>query len=111
MKVYIITTIIIAAVVIIIPEIFGRGEDNAEKRTAYECGYEPYEDARNRFEVDYYIIGIIFMVFDIEALYIYPWIMNMEEIGWSGYMVGIDFIVELIMGYVYVWKYIGDVVK
>ena len=75
-----------------------------EKNTAYECGFDPFEDARDRFDVRYYVVAIMFIVFDIEASYLYPWSVVLEKTGGIGYYGGVDFIIELGIGYIYAWK-------
>jgi len=75
-----------------------------EKLSAYECGFEPFEDARNTFDVKFYVIAILFIIFDLEVLFIFPWILVLSNIGSFGFLIMIDFLIELTIGYVYVWK-------
>lgn len=83
----------------------GVGTDRAteEKQGAYECGFEPYDDARRQFNVRYYQVAIRFLVFDLEVCYMYPWVRSREEIGWRGYRVRREFRRELVVGYAFVW--------
>lgn len=81
-------------------------DENGEKRTAYECGFEAFEDARQRFDVRFYIVGMMFIVFDVETSYMIPCSMVMERIGELGYWSMMEFIVELGIGVVYIWRYI-----
>nr|QYC61968.1 NADH dehydrogenase subunit 3 [Guinardia striata] len=73
-----------------------------EKLSSYECGFEPYEDARHKFSVNFYIVAILFIVFDIEAMYLFPWSVSLSQLDISGFWSMIDFIIELGVGYVYV---------
>jgi len=77
-----------------------------EKLSSYECGFEPYEDARNTFDIKFYLVAILFIVFDIEAMYLFPWSISLSNINVLGYWSMVDFIIELSVGLIYVW-YIG----
>ncbi|BCD41966.1 NADH dehydrogenase subunit 3 (mitochondrion) [Chaetoceros tenuissimus] len=79
---------------------------DTEKLSSYECGFEPYEDARNIFDVKFYIVAILFILFDIEAMFLLPWSVNISQLSTLGFWSMIDFIIELGVGFVYVW-YIG----
>lgn len=79
---------------------------DTEKLSSYECGFEPYEDSRNKFDVKFYIIAILFIVFDIEAIFIFPWSVVLGSLDIIGYWSMIDFIFELGLGFLYVW-YMG----
>lgn len=73
-----------------------------EKLSSYECGFEPYEDARHKFSVNFYIVAILFIVFDIEAMYLFPWSVSLSNLDISGFWAMIDFIIELGVGFIYV---------
>ena len=73
-----------------------------EKLSSYECGFEPYEDARHKFSVNFYIVAILFIVFDIEAMYLFPWSVSLSNLDICGFWSMIDFIIELGVGYLYV---------
>lgn len=79
---------------------------DSEKNSTYECGFEPYEDARNTFEVKFYIIAILFLVFDLEAMFMYPWIFTLKDtINFHyNFWIMLDFIFELFIGFIYAWK-------
>jgi NADH-quinone oxidoreductase subunit A len=78
----------------------------SEKLSSYECGFEPYEDARHKFDVKFYLIAILFIVFDIETMYLLPWCVSVSQLNLLGFWSMIDFIIELGIGFVYIW-YIG----
>ena len=77
-----------------------------EKLSSYECGFEPYEDARNSFDVKFYLIAILFIVFDIETMFLLPWSISLSHLSSLGYWSMIDFIIELGVGFTYIW-YLG----
>ena len=77
-----------------------------EKLSSYECGFEPYEDARNIFDVKFYIVAILFIIFDIETMFLLPWSVSLSQLGILGFWSMIDFIIELGVGFIYIW-YIG----
>jgi NADH-quinone oxidoreductase subunit A len=82
----------------------GAYNPDTEKLSPYECGFDPYEDARNAFEVRFYLVAILFIIFDLEALYFFPWIASFSFLNVEGFFSMIDFIVELFIGYIYAWK-------
>ena len=82
----------------------GFGKPDAEKVSAYECGFNPFGDARSRFDIRFYLVAILFIVFDLEASFLYPWALTLSNQTWLGYRTMLDFLVELILGYVFVWK-------
>ena len=77
---------------------------DAEKVSAYECGFDPYEDARNVFDVRFYLVAILFIIFDLEAVYFFPWCVSLSFLSSDGLWGMVDFIAELIAGYIYAWE-------
>ena len=77
-----------------------------EKLSSYECGFEPYEDARNIFDVKFYIVAILFIIFDIDTMFLLPWSITVSQLNILGFWSMIDFIIELGIGFVYIW-YVG----
>nr|YP_010147272.1 NADH dehydrogenase subunit 3 [Coscinodiscus wailesii]QQP21833.1 NADH dehydrogenase subunit 3 [Coscinodiscus wailesii] len=76
---------------------------DSEKLSSYECGFEPYEDARHKFDIKFYIIAILFIVFDLEAIFLFPWSISLSNLDVIGFWSMIDFIFELGVGFFYVW--------
>jgi len=74
-----------------------------EKLSTYECGFEPYEDARNKFNVRFYIIAILFILFDIEIIFFLPWCASISQLNLLGFWSMIEFLFELGIGFIYVW--------
>jgi NADH-quinone oxidoreductase subunit A len=77
---------------------------DTEKLSTYECGFDPYEDARNAFDVRFYLVAILFIIFDLETVFIFPWAVNLAHLSSMGYWAIVDFLVELTLGFVYAWK-------
>ena len=74
-----------------------------EKLSTYECGFEPYEDSRNKFNVKFYIVAILFILFDIEIIFMLPWCISLSQVNILGFWTMIEFLVELGIGFLYVW--------
>ena len=74
-----------------------------EKLSTYECGFEPYEDARHRFDVKFYIVAIVFLLFDLEMMFLLPWSISVSQLNLLGFWSMIDFIIELGIGFIYIW--------
>lgn len=81
-------------------------KEDTEKLTAYECGFNPYDDARKIFDVRFYLISILFIIFDLEAVFIFPWILTLNSNLSLGFWTMIEFLIELVIGFIYIW-YIG----
>jgi NADH-quinone oxidoreductase subunit A len=77
---------------------------DSEKLSSYECGFDPYEDARNVFDVRFYLVAILFIIFDLEAAYFFPWCVSLSFLSVEGLWGMVDFLVELLFGYIYAWK-------
>lgn len=77
---------------------------DVEKVSAYECGFDPYEDARNVFDVRFYLVAILFIIFDLEAVYFFPWCVSLSFLSLDGFWGMVDFVIELIVGYIYAWE-------
>jgi NADH-quinone oxidoreductase subunit A len=76
---------------------------DSEKLSPYECGFEAFEDARMRFDVRYYLVAILFILFDLEIAFLFPWAVVIEEIGLFGYLAMVVFLTILVVGFVYEW--------
>lgn len=72
--------------------------------TAYECGFEAFDTARRTFDVRFYLVAILFIVFDLEVAFLFPWSMALEAIGWEGFMSMMIFLGVLTIGFIYEWK-------
>lgn len=77
---------------------------DTEKFSIYECGFDPYEDSRNQFDVRFYLVAILFILFDLEAMFLFPWAISLSQIHSFGFWTMLDFLVELTVGFIYVWR-------
>ncbi|MEO8487111.1 MAG: NADH-quinone oxidoreductase subunit A [Betaproteobacteria bacterium] len=77
---------------------------DAKKLSPYECGFEAFEDARMKFDVRYYLVAILFILFDLEIAFLFPWAVVLPEIGFFGYAAMMVFLAILVVGFVYEWK-------
>ena len=100
------TLIVLALIIVTLSYVLAIQNPDTKKLSSYECGFEPYEDARNIFDVKFYIVAILFILFDIEAMFLLPWSVSLSQLSTLGFWSMIDFIIELSVGFVYVW-YVG----
>ena len=89
---------------VVISRFLGPRNPTPEKLAAYECGMPPVSDARERQSVKFYLIAMIFLLFDIEVAFLYPWAVALRTLGWSGFFQIITFFLILLVGYIYVWR-------
>ena len=104
--------IVVGTVVGVAPVMLGSGvsrllgvhRPNSEKLSPYECGFEAFEDARMKFDVRYYLVAILFILFDLEIAFLFPWAIVLQEIGWFGFWAMMVFLAILVVGFIYEWK-------
>ena len=82
----------------------GAHKPDAEKLSEYECGFPAFEEPRSQFDVRFYLVAILFIIFDLEAAFLFPWSVSLDQIGWAGWATMMIFIAELVLGLVYAWK-------
>jgi NADH-quinone oxidoreductase subunit A len=104
--IFLTVAVILAVIIVTLSYFLAIQNPETEKLSAYECGFEPYEDARNIFDVKFYIVAILFIIFDIETMFLLPWSISLSQLNVLGFWSMIDFIIELGVGFVYIW-YIG----
>ena len=104
--IFLIIAIGLALIIVSLSYFLAIQNPETEKLSSYECGFEPYEDARNIFDVKFYIVAILFILFDIETMFLLPWSVSLSQLNILGFWSMIDFIIELGVGFVYIW-YIG----
>ena len=83
---------------------FGRGRKDKDKLSPYECGFEAFEDSRMRFDVRYYLVAILFIIFDLEIAFLFPWAVSLDAIGLFGLAAMGIFLAVLVVGFVYEWR-------
>ena len=81
-----------------------RQKPYAEKLSAYECGFEAFDDARRRFDVRFYLVAILFIIFDLEVAFLFPWAVSLADIGLFGFLSMIGFLAVLTVGFIYEWN-------
>ena len=84
--------------------LFGPGRPDAEKLSPYECGFEAFEDSRIQFDVRYYLVAILFIIFDLEIAFLFPWAVSLDTVGAFGIIAMGIFLIVLVVGFVYEWK-------
>ena len=77
---------------------------DTEKNSVYECGFDPYEDSRNQFDVRFYLVAILFIIFDLEVAFLFPWAITLGKIGLFGFWSMMIFLTVLTIGFIYEWK-------
>ena len=89
---------------VVLSSLLGPRNPTPEKAAPYECGMPPVGDARERQSVKFYLVAMIFLLFDIEVAFLYPWAMALRDLRWAGYVQVVLFVALLFAGYVYVWR-------
>ena len=84
--------------------ILGPNRPDAAKNSPYECGFEAFEDARMKFDVRYYLVAILFILFDLEIAFLLPWAVSLQEVGLAGFTAVVIFLAILVVGFAYEWK-------
>jgi len=94
----------ISGVMVLASVIVARQRPDPEKLSAYECGFDAFGDARNKFDVRYYLVAILFIIFDLEVAFLFPWAVTLGKIGVFGFWSMIAFLGVLTVGFIYEWK-------
>jgi len=101
--IFLFVAIVLSIIIVLFSYLLAVQKPETEKLSTYECGFEPYEDARHTFDVKFYLIAILFIVFDIETMFLIPWINAIAQLDLVGFWSMIDFMFELSIGYVYIY--------
>ena len=100
--------LVLSLAFVVLPMLVSRmtGANNPypDKVAEYECGFPAFEDIRAKFDVRFYLVAILFIIFDIEAAYLFPWAVSLDQIGWYGWASMMVFLAELALGFAYAWK-------
>jgi NADH-quinone oxidoreductase subunit A len=102
--VFLVIAVLVGVVPLAMGFILGPRRPDAEKNSPYECGFEAFEDAHMKFDVRYYLVAILFIIFDLEITFLFPWAIVLESIGWFGYSAMMIFLGILVVGFIYEWK-------
>ncbi len=88
----------------VLGRLMGNYHPDSEKLSPYECGFEAFEDARMKFDVRYYLVAILFILFDLEIAFLFPWAIVLRQLGWFGFAAMMVFLGILVVGFIYEWK-------
>ncbi len=94
----------IGVLLMVLGFLFGSGGKDAEKLSPYECGFEPFEDTRTKFDVRYYLVAILFIIFDLEIAFLFPWAVSLDAVGGFGLIAMGIFLAILVVGFIYEWR-------
>ena len=102
--IFIFIAFIIAITMMLASFFLGSNNPDKEKLSPYECGFEAFDDARGRFDVRFYLVAILFIIFDLEVAFLFPWAISLKSIGFFGFWSMIIFLIILTIGFIYEWK-------
>ena len=94
----------IGVLLLILGFLIGQGQKDEEKLSPYECGFEAFDDSRMKFDVRYYLVAILFIIFDLEIAFLFPWAVVLDSIGMFGFLAMMLFLGILVIGFIYEWK-------
>ena len=100
---FIIVAVAVGVVPMVLGKLLGPTRPDPEKLSPYECGFEAFEDARMKFDVRYYLVAILFILFDLEIAFLFPWAVVLNEIGLFGFLSMMVFLAILVVGFIYEW--------
>jgi NADH-quinone oxidoreductase subunit A len=101
---FLFVAVVIACALLVIGWLLGPKRANSEKLSPYECGFEAFEDARMKFDVRYYLVAILFIIFDLEIAFLFPWAVVFKDIGLTAIVAMAIFLGILVIGFIYEWK-------
>jgi NADH-quinone oxidoreductase subunit A len=94
----------LSALMVVASLIAGKSNPDSNKLAAYECGFDPFDDARRKFDVRFYLVSILFIIFDLEIAFLFPWAITLGKIGLFGFWSMMAFLGVLTVGFIYEWK-------
>ena len=101
---FLIISIIFSIVALSLSFILSPKKPSDEKLSPYECGFEPFDDARTKFDIRFYLVALLFIIFDLEVTFLFPWAISLKDIGIFGYASMMIFLIILTIGFIYEWK-------
>lgn len=102
--VYFLFSFALACIIIGLPFVVAPQKPDAEKISAYECGFDPFDDARGKFDIRFYLVAILFIIFDLEVTFLFPWAVSLNKIGMFGFWTMMIFLIILTIGFIYEWQ-------
>ncbi|MGH8707159.1 MAG: NADH-quinone oxidoreductase subunit A [Burkholderiales bacterium] len=100
---FILVALAVGVAPMVLGKLLGPSRPDPEKLSPYECGFEAFEDARMKFDVRYYLVAILFILFDLEIAFLFPWAVALNDIGFAGFLAMMLFLGILVVGFVYEW--------
>ncbi len=97
-------SIVISVALVIVPFVIAPSNPDPEKLSAYECGFDAFDDSRMRFDVKFYLVAILFIIFDLEVAFLFPWAISLGDVGMFGFWSMMVFLGVLTVGFIYEWK-------
>lgn len=102
--VFLAIAILLAGIIFGLSYLLSNHESDREKLSTYECGFDAYEDSRNSFDVRFYLVAILFIIFDLEISFLFPWVMSLGHLSSFGFWTMATFLIILTIGFIYEWK-------
>lgn len=101
---YFVIALVLAIIISGLSFIFATRKADPEKVSAYECGFDPFDDARSRFDIQFYLVAILFIIFDLEVTFLFPWALALNKVNLFGFWSMMVFLIVLTIGFVYEWR-------
>jgi len=102
--IFIVVSLVIGGGLLVAPFIVAFKQPDPEKLSAYECGFNAFDDARMKFDVRFYLVALLFIIFDLEVAFLFPWAAAFKAVGWFGFWSMMVFLAVLTIGFVYEWR-------
>jgi NADH-quinone oxidoreductase subunit A len=96
--------LVIGLALLVVPFVVAYKQPDSEKLSAYECGFAAFDDARMKFDARFYLVAILFIIFDLEVAFLFPWVVAFKSVGWFGFWSVMVFLGVLTIGFIYEWK-------
>lgn len=94
----------LSLLLVVLPRFLGQNKPSKDKLSQYECGFDAFEQARDRFDIRFYLVAILFIIFDLEVAFLIPWAVNLKHIGYYGFWSMMFFLFVLTVGFIYEWR-------
>jgi NADH:ubiquinone oxidoreductase subunit 3 (subunit A) len=101
---YIFVSALLSGIILSLSFFVSSQKPDPEKTSAYECGFDPFEDARAKFDIRFYLVAILFIIFDLEVTFLFPWAVSLNKLNFFGFWSMVIFLVILTIGFIYEWK-------
>ena len=102
--IYLFFSLFLSLLILGLSFVFSTQKPDPEKVSAYECGFDPFDDARSRFDIRFYLVAILFIIFDLEVTFLFPWAVALNKVNMFGFWTMIVFLLILTIGFIYEWR-------